>query len=99
MQIIEIMLFYKFDTEMTFLFKKRGKKAWNLFTGLCPHGALQKKPKMVSSTLLALNDKRNFNFLESYKKPQLKFFSWISDPTCSKQEDPHVRCFERMPND
>ena len=42
---------------------------------------------MVSSALLALNDKRCLNCPESYKKARLKDFLWIADLTCSKQED------------
>ena len=49
-----------------------------------PH---KKKPKMVSSTLLAINDKRGLNCPESYKKAQVKDFLWIADLKCSKPED------------
>ena len=42
---------------------------------------------MVSSTLLAINDKRRLNCPESYKKAQVKDFLWIADLTSSKQED------------
>ena len=47
----------------------------------------RKKPKIVSSTLLAINDERRLNCPESYKKARLKDFLWIADLTCSKQED------------
>lgn len=42
---------------------------------------------MVSYTLLALNNKKRLYCPQSYQKAQYKDFLWISDLTCSKQED------------
>ena len=68
---------------LTYL-EKGKEKASNLWTCLRGHRALQ---KIVSSTLLSINDERRLNCPESYKKARLKEFLWIADLTCSKQED------------
>ena len=51
--------------------KKRRRTYQPVFVDIEPY---REKPKMVSSTLLALNDKKRLNCPESYKKAPLKDF-------------------------
>ena len=61
-----VLLFYSFYTEIIFLFRKRERKGVELmnlfFVDIEPY---RKKTKMVSFTLLALNDKKRLNCPES----------------------------------
>ena len=75
-----MFLFYSFSLKCL----EKGKEKASNFVYIDPY---MKKPKMVSSTLLALNDKGRLNCPESYKKARLKDFLWIADLTCSEQED------------